>query len=57
MKAWRSMADEMVSVGAHPNARGDSRYALMRQAQGRAGSQLNDIIDALARDEAKENKK
>ena len=46
-KAWREDAAEWIAAGASQHSKGTSKYALRRQSMGRAGRQLNTILDSL----------
>lgn len=56
-KAWRKDAAEWMAAGASHHAGGSSKYALRRQSMGRAGMQLNEILESILGESSKEEKK
>ena len=47
IESWRQEADEMALTSTMCQARGASKYALLRESKGRAGRQLVDILDTI----------
>ena len=45
---WNKEGQELAICSTHKQAKGTSKYALIRQARGRAGRQLLEILHAIA---------